>query len=384
MNILDQAHDRLGVELYRLVNLHNPPEFVKQASDEARQGAGVMPAQCYADQSGRRFPVHTAAATWLSAAYFLEKSAEFGRDYAAAVGRRLLGMAQYWDILPEVEQLAERIAIEKRAASDELGDDAFALVETMADGSKERLLPLRGPAEVKAAAEWLLTYRDAFPLADRRAIATRVLQKAAEYDARPGDADALDRMAGFGGCALKHAVAAVAERAQLARSAPAVAAGLRKIAAELPGAEPTYGPKLAEVLDAIDRSTGLARRYTEGLARPEDVLFAVTEKVASDYRDGTVQTSTGAVYSVEDLSRVDDLGKIAAYLGDDFASEVATRTGLRVDVEKLATVLRTAPRDDAALFDQLMQDASLAPLAKRAGDPAPSLSMADLAIVLGE
>lgn len=386
MNILDQAHDRLGVELYRLVNLHEPPEFVKQASDEARQGQGDMPAHCYADQSGRRFPVHTPAAAWLSSAYFLEKAADFDREYASAVGRRLLGMAQFWDILPEVERLAERVAVEKRAASDELGDDAFALVETLADGSKERLLPLRGPAEVKAAASWLCDYRDAFPLADRREIATRVLQKAAEFGTTLGDAaDPLDRMAGFGGCALKHALAAVSERAQLlARTAPAVAAGLRKIAAELPDAEPTYHQKLAGVLDEIDRATGLARLYNDGLARPEDVLFAVTEKVASEAASGSVQTTTGSVYSVEDLARVDDLDKIAAYLGDDFASEVATRTGLRVDAEKLAAVLRTAPRDDAALFDQLMQDSALSPIAKRAAAPAETLSMVDLAAILGE
>ncbi len=386
MKVLDQSHDRLGVELYRLASIYEPPGFVKQASESTLRGEGEMPAQCYADQQGRLFPVHTPAATWTSSAYFLEKCAGLPRAYADGVGRRLLGMAQFWGILPQVEKLASEIALSQRKSDETLPDDAFALVEVLDDGSKERMLPLRNGEEVKAAAAWLVTYRDAFPFEDRQTVATRVLQKAAEHDANLAEySDTLDRMAGFGGCAVKQARAAVVERAGLlARKDPEAAARLREVADAIGSPDRERYTKLAAVLDDVDRRTGLSRLYNEGLTRPEDVLFALTEKVASEVRYDNVETTTGSVYAKTDLRRLTDLDKVAEYMGSKFAEAVASPSGLYVDSEKLAAILATAPRDDAAIFDRLMSESGLSATSARTPDPASPLSLAGLAGVLGD
>ena len=57
--------------------------------------------------------------------------------------------------------------------------------------------------------------------------------------------------------------------------------------------------KLASLIDQFDRTAGLVKLYGDGgLARPEEVLFSVNEKCASQFVTAHVETTTGNTYAI--------------------------------------------------------------------------------------
>jgi hypothetical protein len=121
--------------------------------------------------------------------------------------------------------------------------------------------------------------------------------------------------------------------------------------------------KLAHMIDDMDRETGL-NRFVEDLEKPEDVFFAITEKAASQLRRDHVATITGNMYKRSDFDRL-KLSEVKDLMGSDFADAVTTG-GLLLCPEKLAELVPTLPRADADLFDRLMLDAGINPMAKEA------------------
>ena len=79
--VLDQVQDVTGREIHRLTSLYTPPDFVKSASHDSICGnAQSLPNNVYADPRYRRYPCHTAAATWMSAAFFAEKQGSYNKN----------------------------------------------------------------------------------------------------------------------------------------------------------------------------------------------------------------------------------------------------------------------------------------------------------------
>lgn len=368
--ILDQASDQLGADLYRIATLYPPPAWVKTASEAQLKGTPELPRHVYADPYGRRYPTHTPAATWLSTAYFEEKRAAFEPQEAARIGRRLEGAVRYWGIAGDVAALRTKAAADHAAADAALGDDDFALVEVYDHGGRDRHLRLANPAEVKVAAAYFVAQRDEFGYPDRRTIARKILAKVAALGVvlEPGRAEPLEQAAGYGGCATKRAAAMVRDRAMLVRrSDEKLAHTLRQIAEAIE--EPDSGTrdpdrleKLATLIDQVDRQSGLWRQYSEGLERPEEVLFAVTTKVAADFLQDHVRATDGSLYRTADLGqlRVHD---IRDHMGDEFADAISD-DGIWPDQAKLAAVLPTCPRDDAELFGRLAAAAGVRPVGR--------------------
>jgi hypothetical protein len=358
---LDHAHDVSGRETHRLTSLHPAPEFVKVASAERLNGdPDTLPRHVYADQHNKLYPCHTAPATWMSALFFADKRASFDEKTAAVIGERIQKAAEYFGIASLVTGL------EKSASwfpdLDGLEDDDFGIVFLSTAGRKERHWPMRNATEVKFAAAHFKKHRDEFVFDDRHTIAVKILEKAAQYGADVSDADgALELAAGYGACAAKVASQLLKDRAQLARRRHGeLAAELTKLASVL-DQNPEQARnvdtrlKLASAIDNFDRVTHLYRLYDAGgLARPEEVLFAVTEKVARDFLAQNVETTTGNVYALDDLEKlaVDD---VRAYLGDDFVDAVSAG-GVYMDRDKLAAIVPTLDRGMAATLDQLMSE----------------------------
>lgn len=67
--------------------LHNKlvPEFVKQASYETEDGISSLPNHAFADPENRKYPIHTKADVYLSAAYFYGKTAEYDEKIENAI-----------------------------------------------------------------------------------------------------------------------------------------------------------------------------------------------------------------------------------------------------------------------------------------------------------
>ncbi|NDD52476.1 hypothetical protein EBZ39_01110 [bacterium] len=369
---LDQAHDVSGRETHRLTTLYPQPDFVKNAAHEKLSGAADLPRHLYADQRHKLYPCHTAPATWMSALFFADKQAQFDAREAAAIQSRIHQAAEYFGIRGAVTELEEKVAASAAQDINSLPDSEFAIVWVSDVGGKERHWPLRNAEEVKFAAAHFKTFRDNFVFDDRHVIATKILEKAAQYDADVSGAEgSLELAAGLGACAAKVASDMIKDRVRLTRRQHAqLAVELSKLA-EAVDQNPEMARtvdmrlKLASAVDNFDRNTNLYRLYDAGgLPRPEEVLFAITEKVARDFMAQNVETTTGNVYALDDLEKlaVDD---VREWLGDDFADAVSAG-GVYMDREKLAAIVPTLDRGMAAMLDRLMSEKSAGAVVKSA------------------
>jgi len=369
---LDHVHDISGRETHRLTSLYPPPDFVKSANQERLNGTDELPRHIYADPHNKLYPCHSGPATWMSALFFADKQADYNEKQASEIRDHIHKAASFFGISSLVNELEEKIAAANTTDLDRLPDESFAVVWTSDFGDRERYYPLRNATEVKYAAHWFKQYRDEFSFHDRHTIATKILTKAAEFNADVSAAEGtLEPAAGLGACAAKVAAAMLRNRAQLLqRSHSDAAAGLTKLAAVVEAnPENSRAPetrlKLASVVDQVDRDTHLNRLYgSGGLPRPEEVLFAVTEKVARDFMNAHVETTTGNVYALEDLEKlaVDD---VRNWLGEDFADAVSAG-GVYMDRDKLAAIMPTLDRGMAATFDRLAAEKGVAPAVKSA------------------
>lgn len=373
MNMLDHTQDISGRETHRLLSLYPAPDFVKSAEQERLTGDREKLARhLYAEPHKQIYPCHTAPATWMSALWFAEKRAEFDDKTAAAIEERIKTSASYFGIGGLIEQLMEKVAADNSNELSKLADDNFAIVWKDEAGVTERHWPMRNATEVKFACAHFKKYRDEFVFADRHKIANKILDKALEYGADTSPAEGtLEVTAGRGLCATKIAADLLRGRAQLTRrSHGQLSQEMEKLAA-LIEANPGEAQheecrlKLAAVVDTFDRETKLYRLYdSEGLPRPEEVLFAVTEKVARDFMGQNVETTTGNVYDLDDLEKL-AVEDIRNWMGDDFANAVSAG-GVFTDRDKLAAIVPTLDRGMAATFDRLMQEKKAYPVTTNA------------------
>lgn len=368
---MDQTRDISGRQLYRINQLYSPPDFVKKASIEELCGdESRLPPHVYGDPRHNLFPCHTAAATWTSMAFFQEKKAEFRNDDAQLIESRILHAARVHGIARQVEGLIEKIAASQKGTEAELADDDFAIVV-----GSERHYPLRNPTEVTKAAAYLVRWRHKMPFEIRQQMADRILCKAAQIGVK-FDKDMsyeLEKQAGRGACSSRECASLILSRVHASRNGPGPYTqeqeALVKLAETIVRSpskirEPGALVKIAATLDMFDRKYGLATQYGKDFPRPEDVLFGITgEKMASVARE-YCSTTTGNIYYLADLEKV-KVASIREVMGDEFADAVTT-DGIHLDIEKAAEVIPTMDRGFADLFDKLMAQAGIKPVAKEA------------------
>lgn len=380
--VLDPASDLNRTELTKYARCYEFPQFVKAADLDSTMNPGEIAITAYADPVHKKYACHSAAATWLSAVYFHEKSAEYHPKHRNRICERLERFADYFGIRAAYNDVVKRANALRQ--DEHLPDSSYAYVWQAKDGHKERYYPLTSALEVKVAAEWLYDNRDKIPFADRNVIGTRILEKAARYGAGLGDTltDFVEKQAGRGIPDPPELYTMLERRASLAKKAEHREAIL-KLASTVRGTprvalQPNELVKLATTVDLVDHAIGLKGKYTELLPRPEDVIFKVTyTKAAADHgRLCTLQT--GSIYDKAQLAKL-AREDVAGVFGNDFANEVCT--GLDVDPEKIAEVAHTLPRPDAELLEHLLAEAGQRPqLAKSASyDPIDTETLEALA-----
>jgi hypothetical protein len=370
--VIDQSRDLNGQHIYRILQTYGAPDFVKAASPADTCGGDDTPLHCFADFTQKRFPCHTKSATWMSAAFFYEHQGDMDPHRASMVEDRIRQSGRFFGIEQDLDQIREKIAKANTTEMAQLNDSDFAIVFDDADGNRERHCPMRNAMEVQAAADWLLKYRDDLPFTDRTVVADRVLEKAASFGADiTAQRDTLERMAGNGICAAK--VAAELLRGRVAATGDArqpspVQAEMLKLAAHIEKKPSDFRHyhvlhETASFIDKFDRANGI--KYGEGgFDRPEDVLFAVNEKVAMEQETSIIGNSmTGNYYKRADLRGVPVSG-FADALGDEFVTAVSSANAL-LDMEKLARIVPTLPLGDAELFDAVVSQAGVAPFATK-------------------
>lgn len=373
MPVYDQTADVNFQELHRLSKLYPFPDWVKTGSAaDAFQPDETLPANAFGDSRSKQFPCHTKVATFFSTLYFLENRNEIPVKLAGWIDERLQKFASHHGITNQMRSLREKYAELHADATSQLPDSAFALVRVLEDGHKDRRYMLRNSAEVKVAAQWLLDNRDSQDLTygDRRVIATKILEKAAQFGASLGDKlGPLERQAGQGIGDPKKIAESLRFRLKAAEHVlPAVKAGMIGMADAIEQGGPFLldVEKMASLCGTVvdfDRATGLDRGYGERLKRPEDVFFEHTFKEATAFTSTACELQTGSVYDPAQFEKL-SYQDVANLFGEEFIDQVST--GLRIDGEKMATLARTMPRNDAAVLERLMSASGMTPVVKHA------------------
>ena len=384
LKALDFYDDANQQQLYALEKLYGTPEFVKKAAIETPEELGSLPDSVFADPRNRKFPCHTKAATWLAQAYFSMSAPAYSKQDATFVQDRINKSASYWGIKGIVDGFKN--AWEKIAHSNNMGlrDDDYALVVEH-EGNKIRRMPMPNALSVKVAGEYLFANRYQYPYAWRKQAARRILAKAVEYDEKaakgekiagaevgatrfePETLNYLERASGFGIVPPIRAAEKIAQRVlMLNEKHQDVRVKLAEMAVELktsPILDCETLQKLAEAIDNVDRTTGLAMHYHEGVELPEEMFFDVLEKEAAAIVDGHVTLTTGTIYPIEAFAEL-PLGKIAEVMGKDFIDEVSD--GNQIDPIKFASIAKTLPRPDATLLESAIEAAAVEALHKSA------------------
>lgn len=377
---IDHVADKNGVEFARLARLYDIPDFVKKADFQKTFSDKPVAKQHYADPLHNQFPCDTRARTFLSCVYFTEKRAEFKDKEAQRIQNCLDRYIEYWGIKKAVDDFLVKHNEYNKEAQAKLPDSCFAYVWVDQDtGHKERRLSLRNANEVKVAADWLVAHHTKMAFEDAHVIASKILEKAADYGANVTmHMEFLEKKAGRGVCDPRKVVSAIKTRALLCKKAQD-RAQILKLADYVEGTpRKAMGPgmlvELAKTLDVIDRAQNLTSKYGSDLDRPEDVVFEATFTKAASELSGLVATTSGKVYKKDQLAKI-GLDTLRDVFGDEFASEV--KSGSSVDLEKLAEVVHTLPRPDAETFDKLMSQHGVAPTMKKSASVRQGFSKSD-------
>ena len=372
---MDQRVDSNGSELYQIIQQYGAPDYVKQADAQELRGSDSLPVVAYADLVRRFFPLHTKAAVWSSFAFFMKHAGAYKKDDAELVATRILSAAKRMNILDDISVLKQAYTAKQPAGCEDLSDDDFAVIDVDERGNKQRHMPMRNSLETKRAAEFLAEHRYKLGYLQRRAIADRILQKAAEFGVNLQEhKDFITKQAGYGACTAKTAVNVIKERVTASCKVPGPFNKLQTEMAKLAEVfekhpeqlhEPGIRVRLAENIENFDKAAGIYSLVVQGKLEPvEDALFGITgEKVAAIQQEHT-STVTGNVYRLSDIEQI----KVAALdevLGSDIAKAL-TIDGIHICGEKAAEVIPTLPRSEAAAFDQVMTQAGFIPVEKKA------------------
>jgi len=358
--VLDPINDKNKSGLFKVAEAFELPDFVKTANMDATLHPVNIAKTAFADfPSSLRYPCHTAAATWMSTAYFQLKKASFNTAEQKRIKDNLQKAAAYFGIRPACDKvLSHEVYVEKMADSD------YAYVYQSDTGDVERHFPITNAEEIKVAADWLEENQQHFIFEDRCIVAEKILRKAASVGVRLGDelASKLEKQAGYGLPDLTLVQLALSNRALLTRDSKH-RASIEKLAEEIKEKPELFlsretSLKLASAIDQLDHAIGLNGKYTALIPSPEDIVFTVSLVKAAAACGDMCELQTGNVYEKDQLAKLarQDLVEI---FGDDFAKEACV--GLAVDPEKLATIAHTLPKPDAELLEKLLKEAGQSP-----------------------
>jgi len=365
--IIDYLDDNNGELLVKFAEHIQIPQYVKKASlQELYPDRNKLPITVFADPVHKKFPCHTPAATWLSALYFMDKEAQLkNKD---DIRKNIASFAQFFGITNDIKNLWQQ---QKVAHNKNDQDDRNFGIVYVENGIKHRKLPLFNAAQVKQAAEWLCQYRNELPYKMRQMIATKILDKAHEYGAHLEKyGETIERISGYGIGSMHEIKNAIMNRLRLS-SSQMIKEGISRILHTLEvnpllQKDNTVMMKLAEVIDNFDRMYGLHKKYDgHVLLPPEDIIFKVSLTKAAEVVADHVTTTTGNVYSKNDLRRV-SVSALREAFGDDFIELIVDQFG-KVDVDKLAEQIATLPRPDAELLEKILKNQGITPYAHKEG-----------------
>lgn len=355
---MDQTQDSSFTLLHEYTQLYGDlPSYVKNASQEETLSPEGLTPTSYADMVGRKFPLHTKAACYISSMYFLENRDSLPIELRAPVANNLSKAAEQHGIVSDITKLVER--------SEELKKQAAYINPSDCMLPSENRYPMRNPEEVKQAGEYLMKYRAWFPLDTRIDMATRVLKRAEALgvELAPDLNVSLQKRAGWGTYSPDEVCDQIVYRKTLATD-PSIKEALTKLAS-LVEENPQLAIDRAAVrdlaisLDDIDRRLGI--KYGNAIKQPEDFLFGGLYETAKSAAQSRFGTATGSIYEKDQLAGI---GKdmVTEMFGEKCASDTSNLIG--VDIEKLASHISSLNYMDALSFDWQMRSLGKMPVSE--------------------
>lgn len=273
-------------------------------------------------------------------------------------------------LLHKAEKYGVHLEVQKILEDSNKSD--FAIVKN-ADFSKDYgQIPLRNKEEVIRAAEWLKNYRDRLTYDERKTAAMRILAKSAEFGViHDEDTERLlFRMAGIGigdKDIIKNQINKRASyfsrnaRIDIAKQLERLIDIINNTDIETFYKEAAH--KVAEEVDIIDKLSGISSRYGKGYMLPEDFLFSTTAPEVKEVQENLIENiKTGKYYHKEDFPSINK-EVLLDLLGEDNFNQI-NFLGF-VDPTLCNDWLKTANKEEAALFDTVMTFSGISPYAEK-------------------
>jgi len=351
MDILHDSSHRtwyqLGTKFASLI-----PVYVMDSEMQTKEAAEKLADREFADDGRRLFPIDSPAATWLSAAYFAKNAgAAYIPVLKTAVEARIKQAAGVYGIADDVEAIMAAVRTPDAVKSAADDDSNYGWVQKTAAGT-ERRYPMFDEVGVMKAAAYFVENRRHYPRDMRSTIAKAIMAKAAAYGVKVSDV--VRREAGIGMPRRDTVMAELLERAHLCKDAESSAAlaNLNELVATAPMDELSGElDKIAEVIDTVDRLSGLDRDYGRRLLSPADFLYDIDPKVAEAALEDSVELARN-VFSVTKLAELPD-SVFSDVLGEDFLARV--KTAEKIDKIKLADELYSLPAPDKRALEDHLQ-----------------------------
>lgn len=364
MDVIQDNSRRHLMKLANIVGTDNLPDYVNDYIVPDTETASALLDSDFADPGKRAFPIESPGSTWISAGYYMldKKDRDKEADFTFKAIKRA---GDIWGIQKDIENLM--LAVDTfngptKSAAD--NDSNYGWLIKDAEGNVvRRRYPMFDSEGVVKAAEFFMDNRRQYPRVVRKDIATKIVEKAAEYgvsfEALP---DALEREAGLGIPRKTVIMRELNERAQLAKDAEfsVLLSNVSRLVGNSEG--PDFAAsmdKLAETIDAFDQAEDLVKHYGTRISYPADFLFSITQKEAADFTEKTV-TLRKMVFDIEKLASSVPLSVFVDVLGDGFASRFHKEASEDLsetfaDSETLRSAVNLLPKEDkAALEDHLV------------------------------
>lgn len=364
---MDSFSDNLGTGLHAIMQKYSVPAFVKSASstDIKPDFSEEELARVCADPTNLRYPCHTKAATWISAAYLADEYDKIKPYYRKYVGDRIMKFAEYFGIKDDVEQIVNSKVntVKQASAVPEYPDDYYMLI-TEKNGQIKKAGLLNNEQAVQRGADWLIKNRDRLPLHMCTEAAVQLYKRAGALGMEPPHKEQLQRMLGYGFNDPNTIAGALEKRARAKNlPEPKLAKTLLKMAQEIRNNPPEVGSetlyKVACFMDEYDHRNGLiAARKRHEYSRPEDVIYKTTVSELQKFASSTIKLQNGSIYELEKMGAL-DRQKFTETFGTDMASECFT--GNKLNKEAAVNIFPTLPRPMADQLTRVCRSCGVAP-----------------------
>ena len=298
----DHVQDTSRAALFNISRRCELPAFVKDAELLEPDDLSTMPTHLFADPARKRFPIHTKADTWLSAAFFAKQAADDPDNLDTAVAKRLDEAVRYWKLDKFANQLVEQLT-----HAESVGPQ-YPVTYTV-DGTEVTRTAVHSAEELHKLAADITTNKHRYPYETRAAVSRQLLDIAPEIPCtfQPEVQRALEKTAGRALTDLDTATAVLVGRRAYYTRYPTLSEDIDKAIDAMQKSAiddlvpPAVLTKVAGLVDAMDRFVSLHRRFGHGVQPIEDELFTFTNKDADDAAEQLVPLANNTIVRKEAL-----------------------------------------------------------------------------------